>query len=974
MKLLLLVVSACIAFTASATSSFLNYHYHKVIGNHPQAFSSYKPIEEVNWEKEVSNTLSYLPNDSGLTGKTNYYFSTNTGDDSRTSEQAKNPATPWKTISKLNAYFPSLKPGDAVLFKRGEIFAGSITVKKSGIAGEQIIISAYGSGTKPVINGFSNLLNWNSTGNGVWECDFQTSGRVNMVTLNGVVQAMGRYPNFTDPEKGYLTCDTHSGLTSITDNELTGTTNWTGAELVIRKVDWVLDRGQITAHSGTTLSYVSPTGHQPTDGYGYFIQNSPKTLDKYGEWYYDDARKKMLMYFGTLNPNLHDVKGGAKDTLVIINNYSYLIFDNLYFQGADEVAFGVKNASYLMIQNSEFNNTGLDAIYVENTPYLSVVNNTINHSNNSGIRIYPGCHHALIKNNYIKNSGLLPGMGRSNNQQHDGIFAESGPLNIIESNRIDSSGYCGITFTGDSTIIRNNFINTFCLTVNDGGGIYTWGGFDKVARKVMNNIILNGIGAPEGTHDHVAGGAVGIYTDDRSASIEITGNTVAYCSRSGIFLHNSHEIALTSNTVFNNEAQLNIVHDGLEIKDPIRNIFAEKNIFFSKKQYQNVIACGSLSDDFQFFGSFDNNAYARPLDKNGIISLNFVSENGSCRYSFYDLKGWQNKYRFDINSSKSPIDLPPFRVSKLIGNNKFTNGKFDNNIDGAFCLSSPGKCTSSWNGEGKINEGSLKISFDAPGTDLNDVATYINIGPVTAGRNYVIRFSLFSPNTGKTLKGFMIDGNNYSHLSMTQYFELTNNRTDHEFQFNPTISSGNAVLTFEIFGKDLPFYLDNFEAYEAEVLITNPDDYIRFEYNATNSSKTVALNDTYVDVKNKSYQKEVILEPYTSVVLIKQATTTSQMQITDRPAAIDVSDAAASNIRISPNPATNNIQISTSTLHHNKNASLTLYSVLGVEVKTASLILSNQPFVMDVSSLTSGSYFIQLNVNGTIINEKFIKL
>jgi len=45
-----------------------------------------------------------------------YYFSTLDGDDSRTSTEAQNPASPWKTINKLNSFFASLLPGDQVLF------------------------------------------------------------------------------------------------------------------------------------------------------------------------------------------------------------------------------------------------------------------------------------------------------------------------------------------------------------------------------------------------------------------------------------------------------------------------------------------------------------------------------------------------------------------------------------------------------------------------------------------------------------------------------------------------------------------------------------------------------------------------------------------------------------------------------------------------------------------------------------------
>ena len=76
----------------------------------------------------------------------NYYFSTSIGDDSRTVTDAQNPITPWKTLNKLNSFFSSLKPGDSVLFKRGDIFYGSIAITKSGTSSLPIVLSAYGTG------------------------------------------------------------------------------------------------------------------------------------------------------------------------------------------------------------------------------------------------------------------------------------------------------------------------------------------------------------------------------------------------------------------------------------------------------------------------------------------------------------------------------------------------------------------------------------------------------------------------------------------------------------------------------------------------------------------------------------------------------------------------------------------------------------------------------------------------------------
>ena len=56
--------------------------------------------------------------------------------------------------------------------------------------------------------------------------------------------------------------------------------------------------------------------------------------------------------------------------------------------------------------------------------------------------------------------------------------------------------------------------------------------------------------------------------------------------------------------------------------------------------------------------------------------------------------------------------------------------------------------------------------------------------------------------------------------------------------------------------------------YEASATITNPDDYILFQYNASQVPKTISLQGTYVDVKNKSYSNSVVLAPYSSIILL----------------------------------------------------------------------------------------------------------
>src|SRR5690606_33126932 len=114
-----------------------------------------------------------------------------------------------------------------------------------------------------------------------------------------------------------------SSSTSIMSNSLSSSTNWKGAEVVIRKNFWIIDRHTINVHSGNNLGYAPAAGtsYSPTNDYGFFIQNHPKTLDQLGEWYYDPSSKKLSFYFGSTNPSSVNISIGTLDFLVTNSNW-----------------------------------------------------------------------------------------------------------------------------------------------------------------------------------------------------------------------------------------------------------------------------------------------------------------------------------------------------------------------------------------------------------------------------------------------------------------------------------------------------------------------------------------------------------------------------------------------------------------------------------------------------------------------------
>ena len=245
----------------------------------------------------ISIGLIFLSNE--VKAGNNYYFSSSTGDDNRTNIQAQNPSTPWKTLSKLNSYFSSLLPGDSVLLKKGDIFYGSIRINKSGTATQPIVIGAYGSGDKPIITGLKEVTGWTDVGGNIWESSVTVcKSTLNLVTIDGKIAQIGRYPNAGT----FLTYESFSGTASITDNQLSGTPNWTGAEVYIRNNGYGGQRRTITNHVGTTITYAGGNNYDMKSGFGYFIQNDVRTLDADKEWYFNPITKKISMYFADNNP------------------------------------------------------------------------------------------------------------------------------------------------------------------------------------------------------------------------------------------------------------------------------------------------------------------------------------------------------------------------------------------------------------------------------------------------------------------------------------------------------------------------------------------------------------------------------------------------------------------------------------------------------------------------------------------------
>lgn len=581
---------------------------------------------------------------------TNYYIKTG-GDDEAI---GTSDGTAWATVTKVNSYWAagSFAPGDSILFNRGDTFYGGLVVAENGATGNYITVGSYGSGANPIINGFTTLSSWTDEGGHIFSCSLHCGFVLNNVLVNGTQTEVGKWP-----DSGWYNIDSHVSNTSITATELTDAPVWANAEVVIRKNRWTIDRSMITDHTGTTITYTSGSAYSATDNFDFFIQRSIATLTTTGEWYHDDTADKFYMYFADDNPDSYVIKASTVDKLFYNYHFDYIGLNRISLIGSN--TYGVHNylSNYSIIDSCNIELSGGWGIYGQTDRYATITYTTIDSCNNYGIQYDINAYNLTAQYDTVSNIGLFPGMGRTAGGHFVGINGGGSANNLIEYCVVKNVGYNGIIFCGygSNSTVQYNFIDRFCLTTDDGGGIYTVVASNTTGTNnlVQKNIIINGIGNGTSTNTGTAITTVGIYLDDNTENVELNGNIIGNINNYGIFLHNSSNSEIINNVVYNatnkilriscDEASTSVVNDSI-----CNNVLVAKNattvIYDIYDRYHNAIS--------SFIDTSDFNYIARPIDDDYVFSVSQPSYTADLT-----LSGWRTYISQDVNSNGSPISV-----------------------------------------------------------------------------------------------------------------------------------------------------------------------------------------------------------------------------------------------------------------------------------------------------------------------------
>lgn len=806
----------------------------------------------------------------------------------------KSVATPWKSLAKVNA--AALGAGDNVCFKRGETFAGGIDVTRSGTAGNPLHYGNYGERTrgKPVIAGTVMVSGFTPQGTpGVWKAPCPTCGEtVNVVLIGGVPQQVGRYPNRSAANGGYLTYEAvvgpattdpnafygspYAGALGIVDNDLPASPNWNGAEVVIRKTNYVMDRAVVTSHLGSTVQYQNPNApsiHVGRPGWGYFFQNSLQTLDEVGEWYYDPAKKEVDVFFGAAGPGAAVVEASVVDSLVRMGAKTDVAIDGISLRGANGRAIDLNQSKNVAITSVDVRFSGKIGAYLSGTDGVTVRNCEVVHSGNTGISIQHASKNTTIVNNVVQYSGVVPGAGArlqdTDSPNHQGIAIGGGIVDqnaLIDTNVVDRTGYNGIHFVASGVHVKNNLVTKFTTLLDDGGGIYTWRGSEVyVNRKITGNVVLDGPGSSAGKKDLTSFSSSCIYLDNATSNLEMTGNTMARCTRASLLWNYARDVQVKGNTAFDSPQQAEIWSLP---SAPITNATCTDNIFFSRGDDQLVLNVSAATGQLQNFGTFDRNFYIRPSANDLIINSTL---DGTIAKSHW-LKSWQLAFGHDASSSVTPAILRSYGAPKLLSGNLVTGGDFETGISSVIVYSNNNNAVGKANGSAKLTgTGSLQIDPSSAVKQSSRIYTSgPGIGPISSTKTYLLRVSTLGTSENGVITGAIGQrGSPYADLAPAQKRAYGTKRVDHEFVFVNPKSDPAGTFSIGIEERAGTTYIDNIEVYEISAPVLNRDDSIRFEVNTRTAPKTVVLDGAYIDAKNASYNGSITLQPLSSVILMK---------------------------------------------------------------------------------------------------------
>ncbi|MBI1320140.1 MAG: hypothetical protein GC168_14515 [Candidatus Hydrogenedens sp.] len=301
-----------------------------------------------------------------------------------------------------------------------------------------------------------------------------------------------------------------------------------------------------------TLGEKMPYTIEP--GRRFFYQNVREELDAPGEWYFDKGTR--ALYFWPPSPVADSpVLVPVLDHIVRIQGAHHINLLGFTFEAARDAAVIMEDSTACMLAKSVVRHTNGFGVVVQGGDHCRVLGNDIYHTGRGGIvleggdrkTLTPGGHEAV--NNHIHHFAQLY------RTYQTGVNV-SGVANRVANNDIHDAPHIAILLGGNEHTIEFNDIHHVCLEGSDNGGFYMGRDWTQRGNRILHNKFhdIYGFGLADlkadkdGVYQYESPHwAWGVYLDDCSSGVEITGNLFYRVPLCGVMIGGGRDNRVTNN-------------------------------------------------------------------------------------------------------------------------------------------------------------------------------------------------------------------------------------------------------------------------------------------------------------------------------------------------------------------------------------------------------------------------------------------
>ncbi|MFK0120858.1 right-handed parallel beta-helix repeat-containing protein [Streptomyces sp. NPDC090994] len=512
---------------------------------HPTSFSGYTDKGALEAEGREIVASGVLPVVRGTAPKsrrgTTYYVDSAGGDDAA---DGRSPSRAWKTFTRVNA--KEFGPGDRILLKAGSSWSAQgdevakeaydytrwtdgepadvtgpdptalLAPKGSGAAGRPIVLSSYGTGAAPELNGRGVV-------NDVLQLTNQAHWDISNIELSNVTD--GFDPSTFEPgaNEGKLPGEENPGTGDLRGIHVQAENAGTLTGFALHHV-FVHDvSGVMWSIGNSGLDRSKRTGGILFEG----LKGDARTVSRFSGVTVRDnviantafANVAFKQFSGMGTYRYQDVEPGWGDRAVGKAATDGTVTEDPDWRPHHDIGI---SGNYLTNRDTQY---GWDALYLTSVQRATVENNLVDGAGVSGIELYY-CDDVVVQNNEVAEVET-----RVNAADSNGIDPDRGATNIlIQGNYVHDSGegilLCGFGF--GTAVVRYNVIQDVDRNyVNPHG--------DRGVNVIHNNLMYN-------TRQPLKDNTVGFFESSGSAGTHLTAKN-AHHVLNNVFVNAREDVA-----------------------------------------------------------------------------------------------------------------------------------------------------------------------------------------------------------------------------------------------------------------------------------------------------------------------------------------------------------------------------------------------------------------------------------------------